>query len=96
MAAQGGDIKALEREVAKNDKIVHTKDENGWTPLHEGVRGGHLDVVKYLISNGADPNVKTGTAGGTALYWAKTSLEEDHPVIAFLESVGGVDVGPDL
>ena len=60
------------------------------------MRGGHLDVVKYLVSNGADINQKTGPRGGSALYWAKTSLEDDHPVIAFLESMGALEIGPDL
>ena len=62
----------------------------------EAARGGHLDVVKFLVSNGADPNARTGEAGGTALYWAKKTLDEDHPVISFLESIGGLEIGPDL
>mmetsp|Transcript_110502 Transcript_110502/g.165388 ORF Transcript_110502/g.165388 Transcript_110502/m.165388 type:complete len:484 (-) Transcript_110502:266-1717(-) len=96
LAAQGGDIEALKGEVTKRKEIIHTKDENGWTPLHEGARGGHLDVVQYLVSNGADPNVRTGSDGGTALWWAKKTLDEDHPVISFLESIGGLEIGPDL
>jgi ankyrin repeat protein len=64
--------------------------------IHEGVRAGHLDVVKYLVENGADVNAKTGARGGTPLYLAKSYLEEDNPVIAFLESVGALEVGPDL
>jgi ankyrin repeat protein len=64
--------------------------------IHEGVRAGHIDVVKYLIDNGADVNARTGTSGGTSLYLAKQTLEEDHPMIAFLESMGALEIGPDL
>ena len=53
-------------------------------------------MVRYLVENGADVNAKTGEGGGTPLNLAKTYLEEDNPVIAFLESVGALDVGPDL
>ncbi|KAL3910851.1 MAG: hypothetical protein SGILL_007525 [Bacillariaceae sp.] len=95
-AAQGGDLGTLKREVEKKKDLVNAKDRNGWSPIHEGVRSGHLDVVKYLVDSGADVNAMTGTGGGTPLYIAKTHLEEDNPIIAFLESLGALDVGPDL
>ena len=64
--------------------------------LHEGARGGHLEVVRYLVENGADVNATTGDNGGTALYYAKKRFDADHPVIAYLESLGAVESGPDL
>jgi len=95
-AAQGGDIDALKVEVKKKKELVTAQDKNGWQPLHEGARGGHLEVVKYLVLNGADVNAKTGQGGGTALYYAKKNFEQDHPVIAFLEGLGALEDGPDL
>ena len=65
-------------------------------PLHEGARSGQLEIVKYLVENGADVNEKTGGAGGTALWWAKKGLGDDHPLIAYLESLGALEIGPDL
>ena len=65
-------------------------------PLHEGARAGNLDVVKYLVEQGADVNAKTKGAGGSALWWAKQSLEDEDPVVSFLESVGALEIGPDL
>jgi ankyrin repeat protein len=36
---------------------VHSRDKDGWTPLEDSVAShGHLDVVRFLISSGADVN----------------------------------------
>ena len=65
--------------------------------MHEGARGGHLDVVKYLVENGADVNKRTNNGtGGSVMWWAKQNLDEDHPVIEFLEGIGALEIGPDL
>ena len=95
-AAQDGDLEAIKEHVGNDKKIVNKQDANGWTPLHEATRGGHLDVVKFLIENGADPNMTTGRNGGTTLWWAKQTHEEDHPIIEFLESLGALESGPEL
>jgi len=96
-AAGDGNIQLLRREVAKKKDIIHAKDSNGWTPFHEGARGGHLEVVKYLAEQGADVNQRTHNQdGGTALWWAKKELGPDHPMIELLESLGGIEIGPDL
>lgn len=55
-----------------------------------------MDVVKYLVENGADVNARTHGEGGTPLWWAKQTLEDNDPVISFLESIGALEVGPEL
>jgi prolyl 4-hydroxylase len=95
-AAQNGDLGKLKIEVDAKKHLLSAKDEHGWQPIHEGARGGHIDVVRYLVENGADINAKTTVIGGTALYYAKQEFKNDHPVVAFLESLGAVDIGPDL
>jgi prolyl 4-hydroxylase len=98
-AAQRGDVENLQKVVSKKKDMVHAKDKNGWTPLHEGARYGHVDVVKYLVENGGDVNERTGSdgEGGSVLWWAKRELSDDeHPVITLLESMGAIEIGPDL
>jgi prolyl 4-hydroxylase len=95
-AAQNGDVVALEAALKADKNAVHAKDENGWNPIHEAARGGHLDVVKALLNHGADINAKTDKDGSTALYWAKHSLEGEHPMISYLEELGALEVGPEL
>jgi hypothetical protein len=52
--------------------------------------------VKFLVENGADINARTSTYGGTALWLAKQKHQDGHPLIVFLESMGALDIGPDL
>lgn len=33
------------------------KDKRGYTPLHAAAASGHVDVVKYLLRNGAEVSV---------------------------------------
>ena len=95
-AAQFGDLDALKGQIDKDKNLVNKRDANGWTPLHEATRGGYLDVVKFLIENGADPNMTTGDKGGSTLWWAKQIHGDDHPVIEFLEGLGALESGPEL
>jgi hypothetical protein len=58
-----------------------------------------VEVVKYLVDNGADVNDRAGRAGnsgGTALWFAKRKFGSDHPMIELLESLGALEIGPDL
>lgn len=41
----------------------------GRRPIHAATIGGHLDIVKFLIDNGADVNIKN-RYGDTALHFA--------------------------
>merc|ERR1712176_1168389 len=94
--AQEGDVKQLTEVVDKLGHLVNAKDSNGWTPLHEGARGGHEEVVKLLIEKGADVNERTnGSNGKTPLYIAMEENDDESPIIALLESFGAIAMGPD-
>ncbi len=53
-AAATGDLEILIAIASKDIELVRVSDRNGWTPLHEAVRGGHLECVKFLIRSGLD------------------------------------------
>ena len=96
-AAQEGDVDELERVIDALEHLLNHKDANGWTPLHEGARGGHVEVVKLLIDKGANINERTRNGKGeTPLYWSIAQNGEDHPVSQMLLELGGLNIGPDL
>jgi len=96
-AAQAGDIETLIEIVDKLGHLVNAKDENGWTPLHEGVRGGHTKVIEVLVEKGADINIRTGHGRGESpLHIAKQMHGINHPVTMLLSALGALDIGPDL
>lgn len=96
-AAQKGDADELSTVIDKLEHLLDAKDANGWTPLHEGARGGHEEVVKLLLKKGAGVNERTMEGKGeTPLYWSIKNNGEDHPVSLLLKEFGGLNIGPDL
>jgi len=95
-AADEGDVAALEELAAENERALHVRDENGWQPLHEAVRNGHIDAVRLLVEHGADINAVTNGEYGVSPYnIAIDLLPPNHPVTKFLESLGALNIGPD-
>jgi hypothetical protein len=94
-AAQEGDLESLAKVLEVLEDVVNKKDSNGWTPLHEGARAGHLEVVKLLVQKGADVNEVT-VYGETPLYWAEREHGQDHSVVEFLRNLGAISLGPEL
>lgn len=54
-AALQGDLEAVKKEGLKD---LEKKDAEGNTPLEYAVRGGNIEVIKYLIENGANVLIK--------------------------------------
>ena len=64
----------------------------GFQPIHEAVREGHLEVVEFLIENGADINARTSQGLGSSVFnIAKNFLDRDDPVYALLAKLGAED-----
>lgn len=55
-AAAEGDLARVKSQVEQDHQLVNFSDEQGRTPLHWASRGVHLDVLEYLVENGADVN----------------------------------------
>lgn len=64
---------------------IDAQDDNGLTPLMCATRNGHLNVVQYLIKEGANPNIKNNE-GKTALDLAEENRHEE--VAEFLRKAG--------
>jgi len=95
VAAMKGDIKVLKRVGKRNPRSLHFDDVNGWRPLHEAVRAGHVEAVKFILSEGADINQVTKT-GVSPLNIALEYLGKHHKMTKFLAKNGGENIHPEL
>lgn len=50
--------------------LAPTAGTSGYTPLIYAAREGHLDIVQWLLSSGANPDAATCSGGATALHRA--------------------------
>lgn len=69
-AVVGGNMLLVQRLIERcgNEKI-NAQDSEGWTPLMSAVSCGHEEIVKYLLSLGADCN-STNAQNRIALHYA--------------------------
>jgi prolyl 4-hydroxylase len=97
-AAATGDVQRLAKIATKDRKALRFKDPNGWQPIHEAARAGHVDVVELLIKNGAEINARTGPTGkgGSTLNIALDFFDESHPIAKYLLSAGAKNIEPEL
>ena len=70
-----GDLPSLERFV-KAGVALNEADTAGATPLAVAILAQRKPVVEYLLSHGADPNLRKGQTGATALSYA---VAENRP-----------------
>jgi ankyrin repeat protein len=68
-AASRGDIVGV-RGLLKKGADVNAKNELGKTPLMTAVSGGHTEIVKLLLENKANANVRDGNQDRTILMCA--------------------------
>lgn len=47
------------RLLSENPELVNVKDDDHYTPLHRAAYSGHIDVVRKLITQGADVHART-------------------------------------
>eukprot|EP01036_Dinobryon_divergens_P025323 gene25323-33854_t len=84
-AAQNGDVPGIEYLLRRNPNQINEADDNGWQALHEAIRGGYPEIVKYLVEMGADLGGRTGN-GETPLMIARAYLPVNHAIIEYLLS----------
>lgn len=79
-ALRNGDRHAFEKLVREQRAHINLKGPGGSTPLMYAALYGDADSVRWLLENGADPNVRN-EAGATALTWATDSLEKTQLLV---------------
>ena len=70
----------LQLKVRRSD-LLNARDENGWGPLHEAIRGNHLEMVKYLIG------MDSKAAQGNTIDFARRFLPSSSMIVAYLEAI---------
>ena len=80
-------VKFLVEELGAD---VNARDHNGYTPLHHAAARGDNDLIRYLVSKGADVKAVSRT-GQTTVDMANGPVQRVQPfpeTIALLESLG--------
>jgi len=84
-------VQALLKKGARMEQTVTAKGIYGWTALTVAAVNGHIGVVKHLVNNGANPNVKDSLGRSVASlakkkeHWGIVKMLKkavvDHPTI---------------
>ena len=67
-AAMDGNLEEVMRLIEEDPEIVDSTDEIDQSALHCASFEGHVEVVPYLLDQGANID-KKGFNGGTAVTW---------------------------
>lgn len=84
-AVSDGDLDSVKKIVEAYPEAVNSSDDKGNTPLHIAVLEAKVDILQYLITNGADINAKNRQSM-SPLYYA--CLEKKTDVVQMLVQHG--------
>jgi len=72
---------------------VNMRDDGGYTPLHHAAARGDNEMIKYLVSKGADPKA-VNREGQTTVDMANGPVQRTQPfpeTIKLLEGMGAIN-----
>lgn len=87
-ACQNGDL-ALVKDICSCKKHIYIIDNHGWTPLIVATYNNQIDIVNYLIENGANINDKN-YHGTNLIMYAKEAYRKtgDRTLFDFYKNAG--------
>jgi len=80
-------VKFLVEELGAD---VNARDHNGYSPLHHAAARGDNELIRYLVSKGADPTA-VARSGQTTADMANGPVQRIQPfpeTVALLEGLG--------
>ncbi len=86
-----GDADAIKKRVLEDPEYIHERDYVDSTPLLNAIEFNHLDLVKFLLNKGADPNIKVSD-GYTCLLSAVENEGKDSLLILDELLQAGADI----
>lgn len=83
-ALQRGDIDAIEQKVLGESGYIHERDYVGDTPLLAAIAFGNLELVRFLLKHGADPNVEVDDGYTCLLTAIESDADQSTQIVAEL------------
>lgn len=74
-AAESGDLERLSQLISSDSQLVNCRDADSYTPLHRACYNNHVDVIRYLLSQGADIHAESLEGWKplhSAAHWSQT------------------------
>ncbi len=84
-----GDADAIRDKVRENSSYIHERDFGGDTPLLTAIEFADLELVRFLLKHGADPNVEVDDGYTCLLTAIESDADESTPIVAELIRAGG-------
>ncbi|KAA3672231.1 uncharacterized protein DEA37_0013901 [Paragonimus westermani] len=82
-AVTRGDFEQVKLQLSTDRTLINCR-KDGLTPLHQACFHGHIDIVEYLLKNGADINARDTNQGYTTLMFA--AIRGNHRVTTLINN----------
>ncbi len=83
-----GDFDAIRERALEDSNYVHERDCLGDTPLIAAIPFGNLELVRFLLEHGADPNVEVDDGYTCLLTAIESDANESTRIVAELIHAG--------